>query len=117
MHVTRCSLEPLKWTALIRDRYFSHLFPKETLKESTNQYYHWFSKFVPSTPSFHFVSMHRKCHGTTGARKFFDEMPLRNVATYNAMIGGYCMNGDMELASILFDRMSFMDHCDLGIDD
>ncbi|XP_008803697.3 pentatricopeptide repeat-containing protein At3g21470 [Phoenix dactylifera] len=52
-----------------------------------------------------FVSMYCKCHRPAVARKLFDEMPERNVVTYNAMIGGYCMNGDMELASILFDQM------------
>ncbi|XP_073098991.1 pentatricopeptide repeat-containing protein At3g21470-like [Elaeis guineensis] len=52
-----------------------------------------------------FVSMYCKCHRPAVARKFFDEMPERNVVTCNALIGGYCVHGDMELASILFDRM------------
>ncbi|XP_058089744.1 pentatricopeptide repeat-containing protein At3g21470 [Magnolia sinica] len=52
------------------------------------------------------VSMYSKCGDVTGARRMFDEMPDRNVITWNAMIGGYSTNGDMGSASFLFERMS-----------
>ncbi|XP_020576486.1 pentatricopeptide repeat-containing protein At3g21470 [Phalaenopsis equestris] len=49
-----------------------------------------------------FVSMYGKCKKVALARKFFDEMPVKNLVTYNSMIGGYCMNGDLVSASALF---------------
>ncbi|XP_077239676.1 pentatricopeptide repeat (PPR-like) superfamily protein [Tasmannia lanceolata] len=52
------------------------------------------------------VSMYSKCGHTFHARKVFDEMPERNVVTWNAMIGGYSSNGDMGSASLLFEQMS-----------
>ncbi|KAG0448798.1 hypothetical protein HPP92_027659 [Vanilla planifolia] len=49
-----------------------------------------------------FVTMYGRCHEPTLARKLFDEMPFKNAATYNSMIGNYFMNGDMVSASTLF---------------
>ncbi|KAK8919247.1 Pentatricopeptide repeat-containing protein [Platanthera zijinensis] len=46
--------------------------------------------------------MYSKCGKPTLARKVFDEMPVRNLVTYNSMIGGYCLNGDLVSASALF---------------
>nr|XP_043618074.1 pentatricopeptide repeat-containing protein At3g21470 [Erigeron canadensis] len=52
------------------------------------------------------VSMYAKCGHVTNARKLFDEMPVKNVVTWNAMIGGYMLNGLTEPALDLFDKMS-----------
>ncbi|KAL9829575.1 Pentatricopeptide repeat-containing protein [Arabidopsis thaliana] len=52
------------------------------------------------------ISMYGKCGCVVSARKVFDEMPERNVATWNAMIGGYMSNGDAVLASGLFEEIS-----------
>ncbi|KAF8411686.1 hypothetical protein HHK36_004244 [Tetracentron sinense] len=52
------------------------------------------------------ISMYAKCHDIVDSRRVFDEMPDRNVVTWNAMIGGYLRNGDMRSASFLFEQMS-----------
>ncbi|KAM0947279.1 putative tetratricopeptide-like helical domain superfamily [Dioscorea sansibarensis] len=51
-----------------------------------------------------FVSMYCKFGNLSDACKVFDEMPQRNVVTYNAMIGGCFMNGDVDSALVLFKR-------------
>ncbi|KAG7578157.1 Pentatricopeptide repeat [Arabidopsis thaliana x Arabidopsis arenosa] len=52
------------------------------------------------------ISMYGKWGCVVSARKVFDEMPERNVATWNAMIGGYMGNGDAVSASGLFEEIS-----------
>ncbi|XP_030496024.2 pentatricopeptide repeat-containing protein At3g21470 isoform X1 [Cannabis sativa] len=52
------------------------------------------------------VDTYAKCRKIIDAQKVFDEMPERNVVTWNAMIGGYLKNGDIGSASLLFDKMS-----------
>ncbi|XVF37095.1 hypothetical protein REPUB_Repub19eG0115900 [Reevesia pubescens] len=52
------------------------------------------------------LSMYSKCGNLVDSRKVFDEMPERNVVTWNAMIGGYLKNGDRESALNLFEKMS-----------
>ncbi|PKI57476.1 hypothetical protein CRG98_022127 [Punica granatum] len=49
--------------------------------------------------------MYGKTAGIADARKVFDGMPLRNVVTWNAMIGGYFRSGDLRSASLLFEEM------------
>ncbi|KAL4183895.1 hypothetical protein AMTRI_Chr11g157370 [Amborella trichopoda] len=39
------------------------------------------------------------------SRRLFDEMPKKNVVSWNALIGGYAKSGDMESAFYLFERM------------
>ncbi|KAK1351253.1 Pentatricopeptide repeat-containing protein [Heracleum sosnowskyi] len=39
-----------------------------------------------------FVDMYVKCHVVECARKVFDEMPSRNLVTWNAMVSGYVQN-------------------------
>lgn len=45
----------------------------------------------------------------TSARKLFDEMPERNIASWNAMIDGYSRLGDVESAEFLFNEMPAWD--------
>ncbi|CAL9221756.1 unnamed protein product [Arabidopsis halleri] len=52
------------------------------------------------------ISMYGKWGCVVSARKVFDEMPERNVATWNAMIGGYMGNGDAVSARGLFEEIS-----------
>ncbi|KAL5560456.1 hypothetical protein UlMin_036667 [Ulmus minor] len=52
------------------------------------------------------VDMYAKCGEMYDARKVFDEMPVRNVVTWNALIGGYLRNGNLKSAFFLFERMS-----------
>ncbi|KAK9160347.1 hypothetical protein Syun_006688 [Stephania yunnanensis] len=40
-----------------------------------------------------------------GARALFDEMPVRNIASWNSMLAGYARLGDVVSASALFDEM------------
>lgn len=52
-----------------------------------------------------FVDMYAKCHVVEYARKVFDEMPSRNLITWNAMVSGYVQNY-MEVHGLnLFCRM------------
>ncbi|KAL5714617.1 hypothetical protein ACHQM5_016551 [Ranunculus cassubicifolius] len=51
------------------------------------------------------ISMYSKCSNLIHARKVFDEMPERNVVTWNAMIGGYLRDGCIGGARELFDEM------------
>ncbi|CAK9135596.1 unnamed protein product [Ilex paraguariensis] len=41
------------------------------------------------------------------AHKIFDEMPQRNVVSYNTMITAYCRNGEVEKAWCLFFEMRY----------
>ncbi|XP_071691214.1 pentatricopeptide repeat-containing protein At3g21470-like isoform X2 [Rutidosis leptorrhynchoides] len=51
------------------------------------------------------VSMYGKCCDVIGARKVFDEMPVRNVITWNAMISAYMRIGSTEASLCLFNKM------------
>ncbi|GFS37555.1 pentatricopeptide repeat (PPR-like) superfamily protein [Actinidia rufa] len=51
------------------------------------------------------VDMYAKCGDIFGSRKVFDNMPKRNVVTWNAMIGGYMASGDTKPANLLFEKM------------
>ncbi|PPR94651.1 hypothetical protein GOBAR_AA26018 [Gossypium barbadense] len=51
------------------------------------------------------LSMYSRCGNLIDSRKVFDEMPERNVVTWNAMIGGYFKNGDRESALEVFEKM------------
>lgn len=51
------------------------------------------------------VDMYGKCRDIVSSRKVFDNMPVRNVVSWNAMIGGYMRNGHTRIASILFESM------------
>ncbi|KAL3513787.1 hypothetical protein ACH5RR_026504 [Cinchona calisaya] len=52
------------------------------------------------------VDMYGKCREISDSRKVFDNMPERNVTTWNAMIGGYMKDGDLKSAIVLFEEMS-----------
>ncbi|KAF8094094.1 hypothetical protein N665_0370s0029 [Sinapis alba] len=51
------------------------------------------------------INMYSKCGRIVSACKVFDEMPERNVATWNAMIGGYMWNDDTFSATRLFGEI------------
>ncbi|CAN8258547.1 unnamed protein product [Cochlearia groenlandica] len=51
------------------------------------------------------INMYGKWGCVVSTRKVFDEMPERNVVTWNAMIGGYMGNGDAVSATGLFDEI------------
>ncbi|KAJ7550458.1 hypothetical protein O6H91_07G102400 [Diphasiastrum complanatum] len=51
------------------------------------------------------VDMYAKCGNVTDARAVFDEMPARNVVSWNAMIAGYASHGDKREAFTLFKKM------------
>ena len=55
------------------------------------------------------VEMYAKCEKLQNARKFFDEMPRRNVFSWNTMMGGYSKCGLVEDAHDLFDEMTNRD--------
>ncbi|KAL4581605.1 hypothetical protein LXL04_006128 [Taraxacum kok-saghyz] len=52
------------------------------------------------------IDMYAKCGNVENASKVFDEMPLKNIVTWNAMISCYAFNGRAKEAILLFNRMS-----------
>ncbi|XP_057853461.2 pentatricopeptide repeat-containing protein At2g13600 [Cryptomeria japonica] len=51
------------------------------------------------------IDMYVKCASIEEANRVFQEMPERNVISWNAMIGGYALNGNGKEALQLFERM------------
>ncbi|KAM0937128.1 putative tetratricopeptide-like helical domain superfamily, DYW domain-containing protein [Dioscorea sansibarensis] len=51
------------------------------------------------------VDMYGKCGSIMDAEQAFEEMSVRNIVTWNAIIGGYAQNGDAEMALAVFDEM------------
>ncbi|PKA52745.1 Pentatricopeptide repeat-containing protein [Apostasia shenzhenica] len=51
------------------------------------------------------IDMYSKCADVASARKVFDEIPRRNVVTWNAMINGLAINGHGAMGLKLFDEM------------
>ncbi|KAI0511764.1 hypothetical protein KFK09_012396 [Dendrobium nobile] len=51
------------------------------------------------------IDMYSKCAELESARKVFDEMPQRNVVTWNTMINGLAINGHGLLGLQVFDEM------------
>lgn len=51
------------------------------------------------------VDMYCKCGKIQCARKLFDKMPERDVASWTSMISGYCNIGKLNESIMLFERM------------
>ncbi|KAJ8771640.1 hypothetical protein K2173_026817 [Erythroxylum novogranatense] len=51
------------------------------------------------------IAMYAKCGDAFESRRVFDNMPEKNVVSWNAMIGGYFGNGDAKSALRLFQKM------------
>lgn len=51
------------------------------------------------------VDMYLKCGGADFARKVFNEMPVKNVVSWNSMISGLAQQGEFREASTLFRKM------------
>ncbi|KAK9072529.1 hypothetical protein SSX86_008963 [Deinandra increscens subsp. villosa] len=51
------------------------------------------------------VRMYVSCGRVCDARKVFDEMLVRDVAAWNAMVSGYCKVGEVDKACTLFEVM------------
>ncbi|KAK4476853.1 hypothetical protein RD792_016016 [Penstemon davidsonii] len=51
------------------------------------------------------IDMYVKCGELRGARNLFDEMPFRDVSSWNALISGYMRDGAVKLARELFEEM------------
>lgn len=56
------------------------------------------------------VDMYGKCGSIEDAECAFDEMPSRNLITWNAMVGGYTHQGHANMALALFEEMSARSH-------
>lgn len=52
------------------------------------------------------IDMYVKCGELGNARKLFDEMPVRDVSSWNALIAGYMRDGLVNCAEELFEIMS-----------
>jgi pentatricopeptide repeat protein len=51
------------------------------------------------------VSMYTKCASAADARMVFDEMPSRNVFSWNAMIAGFAISGFCNEALVVYNQM------------
>ncbi|XP_071694126.1 pentatricopeptide repeat-containing protein At4g14850 [Rutidosis leptorrhynchoides] len=51
------------------------------------------------------VDMYAKCGNVEDCEKVFDEMPQRNLITWNALLGGYAHLGYVDMALSVFDEM------------
>ncbi|PIN05931.1 hypothetical protein CDL12_21523 [Handroanthus impetiginosus] len=51
------------------------------------------------------IDMYVKCGELGDACRLFDEMPVRDVSSWNALISGYMRDGAVDLARELFNRM------------
>lgn len=51
------------------------------------------------------LNMYAKCGSFEDARKVFDEMPLKDMVTWTALITGYSQNDQAEEALVLFPQM------------
>ncbi|GER42971.1 pentatricopeptide repeat-containing protein [Striga asiatica] len=55
------------------------------------------------------VDMYVKCTHLECAHQLFDEMPVRDLASWNAIISGFARDGYLEKVSLLFRRMRLDD--------
>ncbi|XP_024987082.1 pentatricopeptide repeat-containing protein At4g14850 [Cynara cardunculus var. scolymus] len=60
-----------------------------------------FNVFVGSA----LVDMYAKCGNIEDCERMFDEMPERNLITWNALLGGYAHLGHADMALALFEEM------------
>ncbi|XP_024521987.1 pentatricopeptide repeat-containing protein At3g53360, mitochondrial-like [Selaginella moellendorffii] len=51
------------------------------------------------------VDMYARCGSMVEARKVFDEMPSRDVVSWNSLLLGYVVNGESEVSLELFEEM------------
>jgi len=51
------------------------------------------------------ISMYCKCEGLEGAWRLVNEIPKKDVVTWNTMISGYAQHGAGEKALHLFNEM------------
>lgn len=51
------------------------------------------------------IHMYASCGDIASARKVFDEMPTKNLVSWNAMLDGYAKCGDVNTAREVFDLM------------
>lgn len=69
------------------------------------------SGFVPGTViSNRVIDMYVKCGSLNEARKVFDEMPDRDLCSWNTLISGYAKSGQADRARKLFDEMGERDN-------
>lgn len=52
------------------------------------------------------VDLYGKCGSIENAEQVFSEMPVRNLVTWNAMVGGYAHQGNIDMALGLFEEMT-----------
>ncbi|XP_021278539.1 pentatricopeptide repeat-containing protein At5g08305 [Herrania umbratica] len=51
------------------------------------------------------IHMYASCRDIVYARRVFDQLPMKNIVSWNAMLDGYAKCGDMALARQVFDWM------------
>ncbi|CAN6450961.1 unnamed protein product [Victoria cruziana] len=54
------------------------------------------------------ITMYSKCGEIADARKVFDDVQLRDLISWNAIIGGYAHNGCAEEALLMFSKMKML---------
>lgn len=69
------------------------------------------SGFVPGLIiSNRFINLYAKCGSLVDAQKVFDDMPDRDLCSWNTMISGYANVGQLDKARRLFDEMPQRDN-------
>lgn len=56
-----------------------------------------------------FIHLYAECGNVCYARKVFDEMREPCIVAYNAMLDGFCKNGDMDSGFVFFSSMPMKD--------
>ncbi|MCO5578353.1 hypothetical protein L7F22_032194 [Adiantum nelumboides] len=61
------------------------------------------------------VDMYAKCSSLEEAQKVFDNLPSRNVVTWNSLIAGYAMAGEIATVFIFLEKMKKDNLCPVGV--
>ncbi|EXC24858.1 hypothetical protein L484_013224 [Morus notabilis] len=99
-------------SALIYSTILCHCLHERALEEGKLVHAHTkASGLVPGLfISNRFIDLYAKCGCLGDARKVFDEMPDKDLCSWNTMISGYAKVGKLDEARRLFDEMPDRDH-------
>ncbi|KAL5704469.1 hypothetical protein ACHQM5_022895 [Ranunculus cassubicifolius] len=101
---------PVALPAKIYARLFEICSTTSSIVEARKLEFHLVSFWTPP-PTFllnRAIEVYAKCGDLNDAQDMFDEMPLKDGGSWNAMISGYSRNGRSKQALLLFCRMNKM---------
>ncbi|KAM6591469.1 hypothetical protein CsatA_014074 [Cannabis sativa] len=99
-------------SALIYSTLLQHCLQQRALEEGRLVHDHIRgSGFVPGLFMYNrFIDMYAKCGCLQDAQKVFDEMPDRDLCSWNTILSGYAKAGQLDGARRLFDEMPERDN-------